>query len=1233
MKIPPMIDRRTFEDLCSQQHGAAGHKVDAAVFIHSCNDDGQLSRDELVRLSNYTDLFLSHESGIDCHGRYTADRVKKLDVALRKHGLLTWLGDTEAAKAGGIFDARERSRRGVENTQVVLCFITRRYSNLIERNLSVNLNINLDAGAGSASADSGELCGLEFEHAVAYRGKGYLRSIVPCVLEKDMRDPSAWCPRLRDVLAGRFIVDLSSVESEPTAVSEFCTFITCAVGTPLMQGGPFGLIKAREHASTRGRHYRWLRENCGLNQPQARRYTDTFEKYGIHSIARLFHLIEQDTHYLSKITGAAPEEISCIEKAIRRDVQSNITPANQIDIDKIYARRRAAEALTASAEDRRLEMGTAWIRQVHEDEEMGREDRHSRSAVFDDFLGRFDSSFKTETHMRHREAIDYDCRLREGEEMTRESLAANLIRQTELQRRRDLADMCTLQTAREAAEHTRRIAGKLATALQSGSRPSNAVESLLGTDKFPTLVDQLVDSNWHRLLEEIVGALHMLQRLASGGTLMQQDLQDKGVLKVLLLLISPCCTNTTNMFLIPSHKTRPFLTAPLPAPLDTHPVNTSISICGVDAIRYLCRSCPDSTDMSGNNDRNIFLLGEAGAIEVVCDIIKQHLRACKRANLLKQQFAPLLQGRDPRRARLVGAGLPGGSSAHARHGGRFPSSAKTTSSYAAVSHTESLERSTQAVYSALECLFSLAGRTQEHPNKARLARAGALDIVLMCTAILTDSSIVFQWAGRLILLLFNETTDKNLNGRLCKMLTEQLQRFVTVPFSCAGGSTAISHLSFVAALTEVDAVEEEDNSSAKGASQSNLLAAAAAAVARVKNDVTYWLREKKACTTCLQAISLHYSLDGQSDPEGGAVVAAAARAIGNLCYHQPATREVFSDSAAVRTLIDAARIYVQQPRVLAELLFAMGNVVDMTKSCLPSSSSTCRTSASVLLVSGGAVEILQSGLIYSRTDADLCLQGLFCFSKLIHGVIDAQAVSLVQRIICIGTCDQVCHAMRAHPTRLDIYISGCQAIETITTSPFDGATGGTQRILRAGVSEVLVRGIRTSLSAAQTILASASVAQSGYTAIDNKSGRNDLLLFSGAAYFTGCSTCLMLLKSIRPKEFFSDLQAQGLVGTISGSSPARVRAMMLQVKRCHDQGLRVAGFLLSHAAVYIQAACDANYLSEAQAANCATTNSPYLYPRRMELFPLRSPVLYERNLSCLFDLIGIGFDDWSMGKD
>jgi len=1318
--VPKSVDRKAFHDLC-QKHGPG--RVDDSVFTNLCGDDGTITRERLSELFRLTDAMMSYESGIDAHGRYNQDRVKQVAKFLRERGFLVWLGDDEAKRFGCIFDPKERSREGIENTQVVLVFVTKRYSDLLERHLHAHVNINLDSGAGSAGGDTSELCGFEFEYALGFRGSNYLRALVPCAMENNMTDKRNWGPRLREALGQRFLVDLSNFEADPEALPAFSDFLRSAVGSPLLQGGPFIKNKNAELTSTRGRHFHWLREKCSFTQKKASMYADVFVAHNIVSSVRLFNCIELNARYLVdvlKIDDAVDAAI--LAGALSADVRGNIDRENQDKIDVVMCGKKAVSAAALDLEVASIQNEKAWVGQVHEDEEMRAEDRCSKQYFFNSYMENVIAGSKASSAVRLEEAVQFDAVLREGELMLRQDILAGSIKYTESQRRKALADMCTLVNPSSAAAHVRRVAGVLHVALKhsvpsrqgdsqaphapqvhgdcskttgKGPRDSpSVVGSSVGgcspqADKAGPLllVDQPKDTNWHRLLEEVVHALVMVKRVCFDKPEVQRMMTDKGVLKVLLLLLYYPCTNTSNLFVVPDTKTlealhphdplRPLLLKNyfenVSSPNASLPTTTSVSIAGVDAVRYLCRCRDDSTDMTGNNDRNVFLLGQAGAIEIVLGIIKQHLWSIK-------------QGASP----------------------------------------ESVQRSTRAVYAALECIFAMAGRSIDHPNKVRFAQARAFEVLLMCSHNLQDSPTVFRWVGKLVVLLFTEKTDIKVHGRLCKMITGSLRRFVEVAGSCTGGCIAVSHLSFVSALVELlapavaHAVTRRDvGSKGRGGGGGALTGgsgeaqASSSFLASIQNSLSYWLRERGAAQLCLECIQRHYR-----DPaEGPPLVSSAARAIGNLCYRNQDNKHLFLDPANVQVLIDAAAFHRGTAFVIAELMFAFGNAVDLVTSSFLTTTATSAppgaqarasvgeegetlagsspaastaalrplslspprsppapargapiqvpesppvpslntqiptVTAATLLVSRGAVELIQSALVEHRGNADCCLCAIHAFGKLLHGALAARNLTLVQRIICIGTCDQVCKAMAKHPDRLDIFTLGCQALQTIITSPYDDITQGTQRILNAQCCQVVNLGIRTATSALVNLFSRPSVVQSpdismadeaimSETTLGGATGtgtgtvaRHDPLLYSGAAFFTGCRTIhLMLTKSIRRASFLQALEKHGLLQTITSAPVARVRAMILQVKACHDLGQVGGNIVLGQAMVFVQAACDVDQLTPEQKAQEASSNNPSCYPRRVEFFELVSAEDHVDTLSSLFDTLGLDYPNWVEGK-
>jgi len=227
----------------------------------------------------------------------------------------------------------------------------------------------------------------------------------------------------------------------------------------------------------------------------------------------------------------------------------------------------------------------------------------------------------------------------------------------------------------------------------------------------------------------------------------------------------------------------------------------------------------------------------------------------------------------------------------------------------------------------------------------------------------------------------------------------------------------------------------------------------------------------------------------------------------------------------------------------------------------------------------------------------------------------------------------VCKAMARHPERLDVFLLGCQALQLVATSPYDDITQGTQRILGAQCCGVVNTGLRTATSALVTLFSRPSVVQSpDITMEEEDGGRHDPLLYSGTAFFVGCWTVQLFLRSIRPADFLAALRDAGLLQTFTAAPVARIRAMILQIKQCCDLGQVGGGLVLGQAAMFVQAACDVDNLSPEQRAEEASNNNPSLYPRRLDLFPLVSAESYEACLRGLFDVLGLDYPNWVEGK-
>ena len=107
-----------------------------------------------------TDIFLSHNWGDDKHGRNNHERVAIINKKLNELGYKTWLDEKQMY--GNI---QKRMAEGIENTQGVLVFVTKKYQEKVNQTDNPNDN-----------------CLLEFNHAT---DKVTTSKMIAIVMEKD----------------------------------------------------------------------------------------------------------------------------------------------------------------------------------------------------------------------------------------------------------------------------------------------------------------------------------------------------------------------------------------------------------------------------------------------------------------------------------------------------------------------------------------------------------------------------------------------------------------------------------------------------------------------------------------------------------------------------------------------------------------------------------------------------------------------------------------------------------------------------------------------------------------------------------------------------------------------------------------------------------------------------------------------------------------------------------------
>jgi len=146
-----------------------------------------------------TEIFLSHNWGDDELGRDNHDRVVQINGLLVAAGYATWC-DSEQM----IGDIVDRMVEGIDNTKVVIVFITKRYMEKLMTPAHVQDN-----------------CKKEFKYAVRRHTEA---KMVPVIMEPGMKDTSKWSGPLAMELGGTLWVDLSdaSVDSTTDGFGRLC---------------------------------------------------------------------------------------------------------------------------------------------------------------------------------------------------------------------------------------------------------------------------------------------------------------------------------------------------------------------------------------------------------------------------------------------------------------------------------------------------------------------------------------------------------------------------------------------------------------------------------------------------------------------------------------------------------------------------------------------------------------------------------------------------------------------------------------------------------------------------------------------------------------------------------------------------------------------------------------------------------------------------------------------------
>lgn len=141
-----------------------------------------------------TSAFLAHDWGTDELGRNNHERVSKLNACMKALGMSTWF-DEEQMRG----DINQKMAEGIDNTSVVVVFVTKRY---------------MEKVAGQCGPDDN--CKFEFDYALLRKGVNYM---IPVVMEPRCRNTRSWVGTVGGKLGGLLYVDYADDSEEALAVA------------------------------------------------------------------------------------------------------------------------------------------------------------------------------------------------------------------------------------------------------------------------------------------------------------------------------------------------------------------------------------------------------------------------------------------------------------------------------------------------------------------------------------------------------------------------------------------------------------------------------------------------------------------------------------------------------------------------------------------------------------------------------------------------------------------------------------------------------------------------------------------------------------------------------------------------------------------------------------------------------------------------------------------------------
>lgn len=281
------IDKDMFRQLC-------GGTINDAIFDAN-SEDGIMTRDRLMELSNMRDCFLSHDEGLDSSGRNIVERVQRINLALKARGLMTWLGEKGPGQ-----QVVQQVCSGIDKSRCMITFLTKGYIDRVAKN------------------NPTDHCSLEFNYNLRRK---HPHNVIPVVMEKEVADPAKWVAPTGVVLGDVPYVNFVDDSNFDAKIDELYNRVIAFSKVAEHFFAPENVIsnsilsqvnKPREEQQ----FFQWLARSTNIDESRRIIYCASLVKAGIGSVFVLAKAMKANPAFLQSM-GVTDPDADQIAHAVR----------------------------------------------------------------------------------------------------------------------------------------------------------------------------------------------------------------------------------------------------------------------------------------------------------------------------------------------------------------------------------------------------------------------------------------------------------------------------------------------------------------------------------------------------------------------------------------------------------------------------------------------------------------------------------------------------------------------------------------------------------------------------------------------------------------------------------------------------------------------------------------------------------------------------------------------------